>query len=929
MRRASSRAASAPRAELLERALALRRSPAQRLELAARRGELVLRHARRGRAPPGASPCGATSGAAVSPKALRAGAELLLEPPRPLAELFGASREALHRPARRRELLARPGDAHLALGHDVPLRLDLLAPRRRVRSPRPSSSACASRAPPRASSRIRCASSRSHPASSSAVASSSMLRARASRRRCRGVLELRLGLRADPSRRSRAPARPCAPPAGRDRAPAPRLGDRPRGAPGARASRSVTSASSRSTSSPSSRVSRFDSSIPAATSSPVPARDAPVGVEHRAVERHQRRQRPARERLRAAAASRTTIASPTSARTSASSSGAKRSASTSRPTTPSCAAIGRSAPATKRGCCRDDRRAPLLPCAELVEQRAPRARCRSPPRPGGARRAARERLRELRRRLEPVGHEAAHAPRPSWRRAPSCPRRPPRAARASPRARGAASASSTARPSLRRARARCPPMVCRSSASRASRRCFSSALVTLPVREVARRTARARARAPRARAARLRGRPARPRSLLDARRASRPGAARSPRASPPRSRSRPAPAPAACRRLAHLSSARPLLGRDLGEPRFLLGDAARPASPPPPPAPRPRAETTSRSCSSRAACSPISCASPLGLLLARPQAVEPVLRARDRGLLGAHLVLGGEARVLRALSSTSFGGVRLEARGLELRLARHELRLAPRRRSSVGPRDLAAFELDPARELEVPVRRLVELQVLELVPVGDVALGLRRLALERRRGCARSRRRCRPTRSRFCCVSSIFCSACFFRALNLVMPAASSMSRRRSSGLALTMRPILPCSTIEYAFVPAPVPRKRSVTSFRRTGVLLIEVVAVAVAVEAARDGDLGVVPVLDGDVAPVVVLEGRASPRRSRGAARVSRAAEDDVLHRCGRGGAWRSARPCTSGWRRRCWTCRSRSGRRCRGRRGRNGRRSGRRTT
>jgi hypothetical protein len=48
-----------------------------------------------------------------------------------------------------------------------------------------------------------------------------------------------------------------------------------------------------------------------------------------------------------------------------------------------------------------------------------------------------------------------------------------------------------------------------------------------------------------------------------------------------------------------------------------------------------------------------------------------------------------------------------------------------------------------------------------------------------------------PTRSRFCRVSSIFCSACFFRALYLVMPAASSMSMRRSSGFAETMRPTL------------------------------------------------------------------------------------------------------------------------------------------
>ena len=46
-------------------------------------------------------------------------------------------------------------------------------------------------------------------------------------------------------------------------------------------------------------------------------------------------------------------------------------------------------------------------------------------------------------------------------------------------------------------------------------------------------------------------------------------------------------------------------------------------------------------------------------------------------------------------------------------------------------------------------------------------------------------------------VCSIFCSACFFRDLYLVMPAASSMSMRRSSARAETMSPILPCSMIE------------------------------------------------------------------------------------------------------------------------------------
>src|SRR5918992_200077 len=48
------------------------------------------------------------------------------------------------------------------------------------------------------------------------------------------------------------------------------------------------------------------------------------------------------------------------------------------------------------------------------------------------------------------------------------------------------------------------------------------------------------------------------------------------------------------------------------------------------------------------------------------------------------------------------------------------------------------------------------------------------------------------------------------------MPAASSMSLRRSCGLPERMRPILPCSMTEYARTPRPVSISRSLTSFRR-----------------------------------------------------------------------------------------------------------------
>ena len=154
------------------------------------------------------------------------------------------------------------------------------------------------------------------------------------------------------------------------------------------------------------------------------------------------------------------------------------------------------------------------------------------------------------------------------------------------------------------------------------------------------------------------------------------------------------------------------------------------------------------------------------------------------------------------------------------------------------------------------MRRLVELEVLELVAVRDVALGLRGLALERAEVALDLGDDVADAQQVLLRQLHLPLGLLLLRLLNLVMPAASSMSRRRSSGFALTMRPILPCSTIEYAFVPTPVPRNRSVTSFRRTWRLVDQVLAVAVAVEAARDRDLGVVAVFDA---------ARRSGRRSR----------------------------------------------------------------
>ena len=74
------------------------------------------------------------------------------------------------------------------------------------------------------------------------------------------------------------------------------------------------------------------------------------------------------------------------------------------------------------------------------------------------------------------------------------------------------------------------------------------------------------------------------------------------------------------------------------------------------------------------------------------------------------------------------------------------------------------------------------------------------------------------TRSKCCRVDSIRRSASFFLALYLVMPAASSMRVRRSSGRDETMKPIRPCSMMAYAFEPTPVPRKNSTMSRKRQG---------------------------------------------------------------------------------------------------------------
>ncbi len=112
------------------------------------------------------------------------------------------------------------------------------------------------------------------------------------------------------------------------------------------------------------------------------------------------------------------------------------------------------------------------------------------------------------------------------------------------------------------------------------------------------------------------------------------------------------------------------------------------------------------------------------------EVAHPVLAARDLGLVRAHLVVGRERGILSLLGAL-LGRRGLEPGDLELGLARVERRL--RRLLLLGVLGASGvLDLGERDDLEQLVRRLVEHEVLELALVGDVALGLGRLALERR-----------------------------------------------------------------------------------------------------------------------------------------------------------------------------------------------------
>ena len=210
-----------------------------------------------------------------------------------------------------------------------------------------------------------------------------------------------------------------------------------------------------------------------------------------------------------------------------------------------------------------------------------------------------------------------------------------------------------------------------------------------------------------------------------------PGAARSPRASPRRSRSRPARVAIACRR-----SVDARVGRAVRAAR------TRRASPPRS-AMRVRLRASS-SAQRRHLARRRRRARPRGARRARPsRASRPRPAAR-----AARAPPGGPWRARsrpppraprsppRSSRSVAASSVSSAACTSRRDASSSASRAASSVRASLArlrePLDLAALELHPADELEVPVRRLVELQVLELVAVGDEALGLRGLALERR-----------------------------------------------------------------------------------------------------------------------------------------------------------------------------------------------------
>ncbi len=267
----------------------------------------------------------------------------------------------------------------------------------------------------------------------------------------------------------------------------------------------------------------------------------------------------------------------------------------------------------------------------------------------------------------------------------------------------------------------------------------------------------------------------------------------------------------------------------------------------------------------------------LRLLLALPERGQPIACALDCSLLGANRVLGSEARVFRDVDEL-LRGVHLEPARLELGLARSE----------VGPRlvgcacqalDLGALELEPAGELEIPVRSLVKLQVLELTAICDETFRLRRLPLQRRQAALDLRDDVPHAQQvllrELHLLFRLLLAALELRDARRFFDQQAPVFRLRTHD-----KPHLALLDDRVRLRPGAGPEEQIGHVAQAHGRLVDEVFALAGAVEAPRHGNLRVVLVLEGQLLGPVVLE------RERHFGEVVRRArlapiEDDVFHR------------------------------------------------
>ena len=132
------------------------------------------------------------------------------------------------------------------------------------------------------------------------------------------------------------------------------------------------------------------------------------------------------------------------------------------------------------------------------------------------------------------------------------------------------------------------------------------------------------------------------------------------------------------------------------------------------------------------------------------------------------------------------------------------------------------------------------------------------------------------SRARSTCVATraSFSSARCRRALKRPRPAASSISARRSSGFDARIASTLPCPMIECMPWPRPRSARSSTRSSRRTAVLLTQVLALAAAMQPARDRELGVL-----DRARAVLVVEQELDLAEVGGAAVRGAGEEHVV--------------------------------------------------